>query len=111
MIRTSYLLNLIDSINETGRPENFILVSFDIINMFPSIDNVKGMQAVRDTLETCETLKPPTTCIIEALEICFYNNNSVFADQNVLQVNGTATGSPNSCSYSGLAIYPLDLDQ
>ena len=47
--------------------------------MFPSIDNVKGMQAVRDALETRETLKPSTTCIIEALEICLYNNNSVFA--------------------------------
>ena len=105
---TSHLLDLIVSINETGLPENFILVSFDIINMFPSIDNVKGMQAVRDALETRETLKPSTTYIIEALEICLYNNNSVFSDQNLLQINGTATGSPNSCSYSDLAIYPLD---
>ena len=66
------------------------------------------MQAVRDALETRETLKPSTTCIIEALEICLYNNNSVFADQNLLEIDGTATGSPNSCSYSDLAIYPLD---
>ena len=40
--------------------------------------------------------------------ICLFNNNSVFADQHLLQENGTATGAPNSCSYSDLAIVPID---
>ena len=37
-----------------------------------------------------------------------FNNNSKFADDDLLQLNGTATGAPNSCSYSDLAIYRLD---
>ena len=85
-----------------------MLVSFDIVNMFPSIDNVKGMKAVRSALDSRSELKPSTDCIMEGLEICLYNNNSIFAGENLLQTNGTATGAPNSCSYADLAVYPID---
>ena len=43
----SHLLDLIDAINKSSLPDRLILVSFDIINMFPIIDNVIGMEAVR----------------------------------------------------------------
>ena len=33
-----------------------------------------------------------------------YNNNSIFDKNHLLQTNGTATGVPNSCSYSDIAI-------
>ena len=35
-------------------------------------------------------------------------NNSTFNNTNLLQTNGTATGAPNSCSYSDLAVKPID---
>ena len=75
---TSHLLDIIDTINETGIPDETILVSFDIVNMFPSIDNVKGMDAVRLALYTRDSNKPSTECVLEGLEICLYNNNSIF---------------------------------
>ena len=37
-----------------------------------------------------------------------YNNNSIFNNKHLLQENGTATGAPNSCSYSDLALEPID---
>ena len=37
---------------------------------------------------------------MEGLEICLLNNNSRFATIHLLHTNGTATGAPNSCSYS-----------
>ena len=48
---TSHLLEIIDSLNIEGLPVDAKLVSFDIINMYPSIDNIKGMEAVRVALE------------------------------------------------------------
>ena len=105
---TSHLLDIIDTINETGIPDETILVSFDIVNMFPSIDNVKGMDAVRLALYTRDSNKPSTECVLEVLEICLYNNNSIFDTNHLLQTNGTATGSPNSCSYSDIAINRID---
>ena len=105
---TDHLLNIIDSINNQGVPDEAILVSFDIVNMYPSIDNQFGLKAVQKALNGRELQKPPTDCIIEGLKLCLYNNNSVFANENLLQTNGTATGAPNSCSYADIAISTID---
>ena len=62
---TSHLLDIIDTINEKGIPDKIILLSFDIVNMFPRIDNVKGMDAVRLALNTRGSNKPSTECVLE----------------------------------------------
>ena len=102
------MLDIVDELNENGLPDVVILVSFDIVNMFPSIDNKKGIDAVRSALISRELLEPSTECIIEGLEICLFNNNSTFAGDHLLQINRTATGDPNSFSYADLAVYPID---
>ena len=73
--------------------------------MFPSIDNQRGIQAVQDILNTRAIKKPSTDCVIE---LCLYNNNLVFGNENLLQTNGTATGAPNSCSYADIAVASID---
>ena len=89
-------------------PATLCSISLDIAIMFPNINNVKGIEAVKKALNTRSSRKPSTACVIDALSICLYNNNSVFANQNLLQVNGTATGAPNSCSYTDLAVAAID---
>ena len=103
---TSHLLDevIIDELKSERIPDNTILVSFDIINMYPSIDNDRGIAAVRNALQTRAYKSPSTNCIIEGLEICLKCSNSRFGSQNLLQLNGTATGAPNSCSYADLAV-------
>ena len=46
IMNTSHLLSIVDELNHKGIPENTILVSFDVVNMFPSIDNQTGIEAV-----------------------------------------------------------------
>ena len=89
-------------------PDNTILVSFGIVNMYPSIDNDRGIAAVKNVLVTRANKPPSTHCIIEGLEICFKCNNSRFGSQNLLQLNGTAIGAPNSCFYADLAVFNID---
>ena len=105
---TGHLLNIIDNVNENGLSSNTILVSFDIVNMFPSIDNERGLKALKYALDKRRKKKPSTSCLLEGFTLCLYTNNSVFNGSNLLQTNGTATGAPNSCSYSDLAIEPID---
>ena len=106
---TSHMLEIIDDLNEVGPiPESAILVSLDVENMFPSIDNQRGLETLRQKLETRVDNSPPTECIVEALEIILTSNNSVFNKEHLVQTNGTATGSKNSCSYSDLALEPID---
>ena len=105
---TAHLLNVIDDLNQRGIPDNTVLVSFDIVNMFPSIDNLNRINAMKSFLDNRPIKKPPTECIIEGLNICLYNNNSIFGNENLLQMNGTATGAPNACSYADIAMSSID---
>ena len=43
---TGHMLDIIDEINNFNLPSNSILVSFDIVNMFPSIDNKSGLKSL-----------------------------------------------------------------
>ena len=105
---TSHLLDLIDEINKSSLPDKLILVSFDIINMFPKIDSERGMEAVRSLLDSRSSQNASTESIMEGLEIYFLKNDSRFANIHLLQTNDTADGAPNSCSYSNVAINHLD---
>ena len=44
------MLQIIDELNEVGIGDGDLLVSFDIVNMFPSINNNIGVQRVREKL-------------------------------------------------------------
>ena len=105
---TSHLLDIIDTISEKGIPDEFILPSLDIVNIFPSINNVKRVDAVRLVLSTRDSNKPSIECVLEGLQSFWYNSNSIFDKNHLLQRNGTATGGPNSCSYSDITINRLD---
>ena len=70
---------------------------------FP-VQTIKRNKAVQDIPNTRAIKKPSTDCLIEGLKLYLYNNNSVFANKNLLQTNGTATGAPNSCSYADIAV-------
>ena len=105
---TSEMLNFIDFLNDTNiLTENCRLVSFDIVNMFPSIDNESGLQAVKNALEAREEQFPPTLCITEALELYLKCNNSIFNKKHFLQNCSTDQGPHMSCSYGELPLSNL----
>ena len=74
----SHSQDTIDTLNEHPISTHAKLVSLDIVNMFPSIDNQREIQAVQDILNTHAIKKPSTDCLIEGLKLCSCNNNSVF---------------------------------
>ena len=76
--------------------------------MYPSIDNDRDIAVVWNASETRANKSPSTDGVIEGLEICLKSNNSRFGSQNLLQLNGAATGAPNSCSYADLAVLNID---
>ena len=49
---TSEMLTIIDNLNKSNTLiSDCRLVSFDIIDMFPSIDNISGLKAVKSILD------------------------------------------------------------
>ena len=105
---TRYMLDVIDNFNDSDLPENSFLVSFDVVNMFPSIDNESGIKAVKKVLNDGESKNPPTKCILQALRLCLECINSVFNDKHVIQTDGIPQGPHMSCSYSDIVMAHFD---
>ena len=104
IIDTPDMLSIIDMISDSNiLTEDSVLISFDIVDMFPSIYNVS------EILENRETNFPPAECILEALKLCLKCNNSVFNEKFYLQEDGTTMGPHMSCSCSDIAMYRFDL--
>ena len=54
---TSEMLNFIDVLNDSNiLTKNCMLFSFDIVNLFPSIDNESGLQAVKNALKVINNI-------------------------------------------------------
>ena len=107
---TTDLINKIQNLNrEKGPlPTKSLLVSWDVVAMFPNIDNNLGTSAVRMALDSRSEKFPSTDCIIEAVEICLQTNNCQFANCNFILKHGTAMGPKNACSYADLAMGRID---
>ena len=85
-----------------------LLVSWDVVSMFPSIDNNLSITAVSKALESRPSKFPSTDCIAEGVEICLRVNNCQFSEQNFVQKHGTAMGPKDACSYADLAMGIID---
>ena len=105
---TGHMLDIIDQINNSNLPTNSIIVGFGIVNIFPNIDNKSGLKSVLDILELHDSKFPPTSCVVEALELCLSSNNSIFNNKSYLQTDGTAQGPHMSCPYADLALASYD---
>ena len=106
---TSEMSNFTDYLNKSNiLTEDCILVSFDMVYMFPNLDNQSVPQTVKNALEARQEQFPPTDCIVEALQFCLESNNSVFDNKHFLRADGTAQGSHISCSYSDSGIENFD---
>ena len=102
------LVDIIDNLNSMFLPANASLVSFDIVNMFPNIDNKSGLDALKSVLLRRPTNTPPVKCILEGLELNLTCNNSIFNNRNFLQTDGTAQGPHMSCSNSDIPVSKFD---
>ena len=104
----TYLVDITDNLNSMLLPANASLVSFDIANMFPNIDNKSGLDALKSVLLRRPTNTRPVKCILEGLELCLTCNNSIFNNRNFLQTDGTAQGLHMSCSNSDIGVSKFD---
>ena len=73
------MLDIIDNVNNSNSCPEAVLLSFDIINMFPVIDNKMWINSLIRFLEERVCNDPPTQCAAEALELCLSCNNSLFS--------------------------------
>ena len=85
---TGDFLNKIRNIN--ALPENAILVTIDVVGLYPSIPHQTGLEALKEALDNRKTRKVPTGKLVKMAEFVLRNNYFQFSDKMYQQVSGTA---------------------
>ena len=83
-------------------------MSWDVVSMFPNIDNNLGISVVKRALNSRSVNIPSTDCLVEAVEICLRVNNYQFSSQSFVQKHGTTMGPKNASSYADLVMGVID---
>ena len=107
---TNELLQKINLLNDSKKlaGKTVYHVTFDIVNMFPSISKDIGLPACREFLDKRTTKLFSTDCVIDAIEITLDNNLTMFNGNMYVQTSGTAMGPNNACQYADVSLSPLD---
>ena len=104
-------LRAIEEFNDKNLLENcehFYMCSFDVVSMFPSIDQEQGLKACEQHLDCRSEPLFSTECIIEALKISLDYNLTSFNGTVYSQTKGTAMGPSNACDYADVAMSDFD---
>ena len=90
--------------------DEVMVVSFDIVNMFPSISKTVGLEQCKLHLDQCSDPIFSTQCVLDALEITLDNNLTEFDGTTYRQIKGTAMGPSNACAYGDVVINKIDVE-
>ena len=84
-------------------PENAILVTADVVGLYPNIPHQAGLKALKKALERRDIKKIPTEDLVRMAEFVLNNNIFEFNSQAYQQKSGTAIGTkfapPYACIY------------
>ena len=84
-------------------PDNAILVTADVVGLYPSIPHQAGINALKEALDKRPLKKIPTDDLIKMAEFVLSNNFFEFNSDTFQQISGTAIGTkfapPYACIY------------
>jgi hypothetical protein len=91
---TTHFLQLMNSLGKI--PQGALLVTLDVVGLYPNIPNDQGLEAARVALGKSRpgpNVKPSNRSLMKLLELVLRRNNFVFNGQHYLQIRGTAIGT------------------
>ena len=84
-------------------PDNALLVTADVVGLYPSIPHQAGLIALKEALDKRLLKKIPTDDLIKMAEFVLSNNFFEFNSDTFQQISGTAIGTkfapPYACIY------------
>ena len=93
----SYIKDSQDFINKFHKlgkiPDNAILVTADVVGLYPSIPHNVGLRAPKEALDKREQKKIPTEDHVHMADFVLENNFFEFNNQIKQQISGTAIGT------------------
>ena len=93
--------DFINKLRELGKiPDNDILVTADVVGLYPSIPLNVGLRALKEALDKREQKKSPTEDLVQMPEFVLENNFFAFSSQIKQQISGTAIGTKCAPKYA-----------
>ena len=89
-------------------PDGAILVTLDVVGLYPNIPHDEGLEALRRTLNERSNPVIPTDHIVDLAELVLKNNNFEFEGSHFLQKRGTAIGTRMAPAYANLFMHHLE---
>ena len=89
-------------------PKEAILVTIDVVGLYPHIPHNEGLAAIRKILNTRTNQEIPTDDIVDLAELVLKNNNFEFDGKHFLQKRGTAIGTRMAPAYANLFMHDLE---
>ena len=89
-------------------PENAILVTADVVGLYPSIPHEVGLRAMREALNKRDEKTIPTEELLKMAEFVLKNNYFEFGNKIKQQISGTAIGTKFAPPYA--CIFMSDLE-
>ncbi|XP_062833196.1 uncharacterized protein LOC134297981 [Anolis carolinensis] len=102
---TKHFINIVEALTI---PERAILMTLDIEALYTNIPLDEARSVVKDILDTCKSLVPPTHFLMDLLDIVLEYNYFSFDKQFYLQTFGIAMGSPLAPSIANLFVSHLE---
>ena len=108
-IRDSY--DFLEKIRELGPlPEEAILVTADVVALYPSIPHAEGSASIRKALDRRVDKTVSTDFLMEMLEFVLTNNYFGFRSEMFRQIEGTAIGTKMAPPYACIFMDGLEKD-
>ena len=79
--------------NISTLPENAILVTADVVGLYPSIPHQAGLSTLKEALENRSVKKIPTENLIKMAEFVLKNNLFEFNNKVFQQISATTIGT------------------
>ena len=89
-------------------PQDAILVTIDVVGLYPHIPHNEGLDAIRNVLNGRENQETPTNLIVDLAELVLRNNNFEFDGKHYLQTLGTAIGTKMAPAYANIFMDRLE---
>ena len=96
--------DFLEKIKHLGKvPSNAILVTADVVGLYPSISHGAGLEALNEKLEERVENKIPSSDLVNMAEFVLKNNYFQFDSKIKKQISGTAIGIkfvlPHACIF------------
>ena len=89
-------------------PENAILVTADVVGLYPSTPHEAGLQALEEALENRNHKQIPTDKLLKMAQFVLKNNFFEFNNDVFQQISGTAIGTKFAPPYACIFIDQIE---